>query len=407
MTPPIRYAGARRLQRRSQRSRSTSPGTVLVVEAGRRRGLDRMRGIWGWYWGLRGRWRIGIAAVIVLIIAAAAGAGGGDDADEPAQVGAASESPTPTASAEPTATPTPTPTEAGATPTSTPTATASPTPTASAEPRRPRLRRRRKPVRPRPRLRQRPHRRRGVPHPPRRSRLRPSAMGRSLSATTSSRGGYRGGPLGFCSWQRLSGFGGSIDEVLAIELPTGSSAVVDILPDRRGVLIRRLRDVDHGPVARDFERGSPVRRRGPTSSASTSPPGAGERQRSGRSAVGSGSRASRATSMRCLRSSSARPLDGRRHQALGCRLPDGRLWDVDDGPLADHDEPDRDPWRRHLHRRGRHRAGHLAQHRQRRLLLVDEARRVQRQSRRDHRDRPAERSCDRNDRGQRCRLLHL
>lgn len=48
-------------------------------------------------------------------------------------------------------------------------------------------------------------------------------------------GRYRARNLGlFCYWERLSGLGGSFDEIIANGNPTGSSAVVDIRPADKG-----------------------------------------------------------------------------------------------------------------------------------------------------------------------------
>ena len=44
-------------------------------------------------------------------------------------------------------------------------------------------------------------------------------------------GRYRAVDLGaFCSWSRLSGFSGGFDDIIAIEIPQGASALVDIRP---------------------------------------------------------------------------------------------------------------------------------------------------------------------------------
>ena len=44
-------------------------------------------------------------------------------------------------------------------------------------------------------------------------------------------GRYRAVDLGaFCSWSRLSGFSGEFDDIIAIEIPQGASALVDIRP---------------------------------------------------------------------------------------------------------------------------------------------------------------------------------
>ena len=48
-------------------------------------------------------------------------------------------------------------------------------------------------------------------------------------------GRYRTTTLGeFCSWRRLSGFSGEFEDIIAIELPQGVSALVDISPSDAG-----------------------------------------------------------------------------------------------------------------------------------------------------------------------------